>query len=136
MLEAIENELGDRKIIVVERLELPARAEGTRGIPDAYRTGYIGNWLLSDEALKGRLWRHQALALDAFGSGRNVVLSTGTVSGKSLVFQAAAIKVLQDDDEAKVLVSYPLRALAADQDVATSSPYGWNAGKLDCKHYG
>ena len=118
MLEAFENELSDRELTVVERLELPARVERTQGIPDAYRAGPVGNWLLSDEALKGKLWRHQTLALEAFASGRNVVLSTGTASGKSLVFQAAAIKVLQDDDEAKVLVFYPLKALAADQDVS------------------
>ncbi len=118
MLEVFESEIRDRELTVVERLELPSRAERTQGIPDAYRAGSVGNWLLSDEALKGKLWRHQALALEAFASDRNVVLSTGTASGKSLVFQAAAIKVLQDDDEAKVLVFYPLKALAADQDVS------------------
>ena len=47
-----------------------------------------------------------------------MVLSTGTSSGKSLVFQAAAIKALQEDEEARVLVFYPLKALAADQDVS------------------
>ena len=92
--------------------------ERTEAIPDTYRAGPIGRWLLSDEALERKLWRHQALALKAFASGRNVVLSTGTASGKSLVFQAAAIRVLQDDDEAKVLVLYPQKALAADQDVS------------------
>ena len=68
--------------------------------------------------MKGNLWRHQALALEAFSSGDNVVLSTGTASGKSLVFQAATIKTLEADDEAKVLVFYPLKPLAADQDVS------------------
>lgn len=118
MLNEFEYEIGDRELTVIERLELPARKERTQEIPDAYRAGPVGNWLHSDEALKGSLWRHQALALEAFASDRNVVLSTGTASGKSLVFQAAAIKVLQDDDEAKVLVFYPLKALAADQDVS------------------
>lgn len=118
MLNVFENETRDRELPVVERLELPARSERTQGVPDAYRSGPVGDWLLADEVLKGNLWRHQALALEAFASGRNVVLSTGTASGKSLVFQAAAIKVLQSDDEAKVLVFYPLKALAADQDVS------------------
>lgn len=118
MLNVFENEIRDRELTIVERLELPARKEGTQGIPDAYRVGPVGHWLLCDEALKGKLWRHQALALEAFASGRNVVLSTGTASGKSLVFQAATIKVLQEDEDAKVLVFYPQKALAADQDVS------------------
>ena len=39
MLEALESKLRDWEITVVERLELPARVEGTQGIPDAYRAG-------------------------------------------------------------------------------------------------
>ena len=118
MLDVFEAELLDEAFAVVERLELPARKARTMPVPEAYRSGAVGKWLLSDETLKRNLWRHQALALDAFAVGHNVVLSTGTASGKSLVFQAAAIKTLQNDDEAKVLVFYPLKALAADQDVS------------------
>lgn len=118
MLKVFETAVKNRELTVVESLELPARVEKTEPIPDAYRSGPVGEWLLSDDALKGNLWRHQALALNAFASGTNVVLSTGTASGKSLVFQAAAIKTLQEDDEAKILVFYPLKALAADQDVS------------------
>lgn len=119
MLDAfkVELEKGNR-LDVIERLELPARAERRTPIPNPYRTGAVGRWLLSDEALKGNLWRHQALALEAFSSGNNVVLATGTASGKSLMFQAATIKTLEADDEARVLVFYPLKALAADQDVS------------------
>ena len=118
MLNVFEKEVRDHGLTIVERLELPARVERTQSIPDPYRKGPVGNWLLSDEVLKGNLWCHQALALEAFASDRNVVLSTGTASGKSLVFQASAIRVLQDDDEAKVLVFYPLKSLAADQDAS------------------
>lgn len=118
MLDRFEARIRNRELITVERLELSPRDERTEGIPDAYRDGPVGRWLLSDDALKGRLWRHQAVALKACASGKNVVLSTGTASGKSLVFQAAAIRTLQQDDEAKVLVFYPLKALAADQDAS------------------
>lgn len=118
ILEVFETELKSQKLTVVERFELPAREERTIPVPDIYRKGPVGRWLLSDDALKGNLWRHQALALEAFATGNNVVLSTGTSSGKSLVFQAAAIKTLQEDEEARVLVFYPLKALAADQDVS------------------
>lgn len=43
------------------------------------------------------------------------MLSTGTASGKSLVFQAAGLRLLREDPEARILVFYPLKALAADQ---------------------
>ena len=118
MRDVFEKEVDNEKLTVVERLELPPREERTMPVPDAYRTGPVSKWLLSDDTLKGNLWRHQALALEAFAARNNVVLSTGTASGKSLVFQAAAIKTLQEDDEAKVLVFYPLRALVADQGVS------------------
>ncbi len=118
MRDVFEKEVDNEKLTVIERLELPSREERTMPIPDAYRTGPVSNWLLSDDNLKGNLWRHQALALEAFAAQNNVVLSTATASGKSLMFQAAAIKTLQEDDEAKVLVFYPLKALAADQDVS------------------
>lgn len=118
MLDAFEAQLREQVLTVVDRLELRARKERTMPIPDDYRTGSVGNWLRSDDTLRGNLWRHQSLALDAFASGDNVVLSTGTASGKSLVFQAAAIKTLQEDSDAKVLVFYPQKALAADQDAS------------------
>ena len=118
ILDIFERELEKQNLEVVERLGLAAREERTMPIPDAYRKGQVGKWLQSDDVLKGRLWQHQAMALEAYAAGNNVVLSTGTASGKSLVFQAAAIRTLQDDDDAKVLVFYPLKALAADQDVS------------------
>ena len=58
MLEAFENELRDRELTVVERLELPARMGRTQAIPDAFCAGPVGHWLLSDEALEGMLWRY------------------------------------------------------------------------------
>ena len=118
MLSVFEAELGNQELTVIERIELPEREEMTMPVPDAYRAGPVGDWLLSDDTLRGNLWRHQALALEAFAAGKNVVLATGTASGKSLVFQAAAIRTLHNDSEAKVLVFYPQKALAADQEVS------------------
>lgn len=118
MLDAFEAELREQELTVVDRIELPAREKRAMPIPGDYRSGSVGEWLCSDDTLRGNLWRHQALALDAFASGNNVALSTGTASGKSLVFQAAAIKTLQDDSDATVLVFYPQKALAADQDAS------------------
>ena len=62
MLKVFENEIVDRELTVVERLELPARVERTQDIPDAYRARPVDHWLLADEALKGKLWRHHRRA--------------------------------------------------------------------------
>ncbi len=118
MLDVFEDEAQAREFTLVERLQIPARDERPMPVPEGYRMGSVGKWLLSDDILRGQLWRHQALALEAFAAGNNVVLSTGTASGKSLVFQAAAIKRLQENSEAAILVFYPLKALAADQDAS------------------
>jgi DEAD/DEAH box helicase domain-containing protein len=45
-------------------------------------------------------------------------MATSTASGKSLVFQCAALRLLERDPEARVLVFYPLKALATDQLVS------------------
>ena len=44
-----------------------------------------------------------------------MVISTGTASGKSLIFQLYALHCLLTDPDTKVLVFYPLRALTNDQ---------------------
>src|SRR5690242_11400357 len=41
-----------------------------------------------------QLWAHQAEGLRHVHDGRNVVISTGTASGKSLVFQVPALEAL------------------------------------------
>ncbi|MFZ4688368.1 MAG: DEAD/DEAH box helicase [Polymorphobacter sp.] len=60
-------------------------------------------------------WSHQVRALDLLGAGENVVVATGTASGKSLIFQLRAFDLVLRNPDAKVLVFYPLKALAADQ---------------------
>ncbi|MDE0279743.1 MAG: DEAD/DEAH box helicase [Gammaproteobacteria bacterium] len=99
----------------LDRIDLPARAERSAAIPDTYRKGSPGRWLTQDTNLRGHLWLHQAKALAIAADGRNLVISTGTASGKSLVFQSAAFRTLDEDDEAAVMVFYPLKALSNDQ---------------------
>ncbi len=59
-------------------------------------------------------YAHQAKALKALEGGANLVLSTPTASGKSLVFQAPALKAALEGDTALFL--YPTKALARDQE--------------------
>lgn len=70
------------------------------------------------------LWGHQAEALRAVGDGRDVVIATGTASGKSLVYQAAGLQALRDGRGGSglsgarrptVLYLAPTKALAFDQ---------------------
>ena len=99
----------------VDRVEIPARSERSVAIPADFQSGSTGRWLMHDPKLQGKLWLHQAKAMEAAAKGRNVVVATGTASGKSLVFQSAALRTLDGDDEAAVIVFYPLKALATDQ---------------------
>ena len=115
MLKEFERLIGTDDVSSVERLDLPARTERSTSIPDAYGSGSMGRWLTNDDRLRGRVWLHQAKAMMIAAEGRNLVISTGTASGKSLVFQSAAFRMLDADDEAAVIVFYPLKALSNDQ---------------------
>lgn len=100
---------------VVDRFDIAAGPERLGDLPAAFRTDQL---LAVVRALaRGRetVWLHQAKALTMLGQGENVVLATGTGSGKSLVFQAEMIRSLLADPEATGFALYPTKALAWDQ---------------------
>ena len=67
-------------------------------------------------ALRGtRLFAHQARALDLLAEGRDVVLATGTASGKTLVYQVPALAQALAEPGSHSLFLFPLRALEQDQ---------------------
>src|SRR4051794_39492607 len=70
------------------------------------------------EALSGAgieaLWSHQAEALEAAREG-NVMVTSGTASGKSLAFNLPVLDTLAHDPRARALYLYPTKALAQDQ---------------------
>ena len=63
----------------------------------------------------GQLYLHQAAGLELLGQGNNLVISTGTASGKSLVFQAPTMHHLATHSNATAIATYPIKALARDQ---------------------
>lgn len=128
MLTEFELLIDTNTVSCVERLALPAQAERSVPIPDAYGGGSAGRWLLNDAKLEGRLWLHQAKALTIAAEGRNLVISTGTASRKSWVFQSAAFRVLDEDEQAAVIVFYPLKALSNDQLSPSSGRRDWPGG--------
>jgi DEAD/DEAH box helicase domain-containing protein len=62
-----------------------------------------------------RPWSHQAQAAELAHAGRDVVVATGTASGKSLAYQLPALTALMSNPKACVLYLAPTKALAADQ---------------------
>lgn len=63
---------------------------------------------------RASLWRHQALALQEIADGKHLVISTGTASGKSLVFMIPMIHELLHGT-GTILIFYPQKALGGDQ---------------------
>ena len=62
-----------------------------------------------------RLYAHQVDAIDALRAGKNVVVETGTASGKTLCYNVPVIEELIKDPESHALYLFPMKALAQDQ---------------------
>ncbi len=62
-----------------------------------------------------RPWTHQAQAAELAHAGHDVVLATGTASGKSLAYQLPGLAAVLDNPKSCVLYLSPTKALAADQ---------------------
>lgn len=61
------------------------------------------------------LYKHQTDAISAVLDGKNLVLSTGVASGKSLTYQIPIMQTLCVNPSARELLIYPTKALAQDQ---------------------
>ncbi len=62
-----------------------------------------------------QLYGHQRAAYDLLRAGRDVVVSTGTASGKSLCYQLAVLDDFARDPQSRALLVFPTKALAQDQ---------------------
>ena len=62
-----------------------------------------------------RLYCHQADALDRVHNGEDVLVVTGTASGKSLCYVVPIIEALIADPDATALLLFPTKALCQDQ---------------------
>lgn len=60
-------------------------------------------------------YAHQAEAMNALQEGKNVVVSTSTSSGKSLIYQLPVLYALEQDSESRAMYIFPTKALAQDQ---------------------
>ncbi|MGX7896034.1 DEAD/DEAH box helicase [Tsuneonella sp. HG222] len=99
---------------VIERVEIPPRPARYARPPAEFTSGATGDWLAASVGSSDKVFANQAAGLEKVVAGANLVISTPTASGKSLVFMAAAIDELLNRG-GRVLVFYPQKALGSDQ---------------------
>lgn len=62
-----------------------------------------------------RLYSHQVASLDAVREGKDVLIVTGTASGKSLCYQLPLLEMIETRPSARALLLHPTKALSQDQ---------------------
>lgn len=116
MLASLKEILEDLGYEIVGEIHVPPRPERRAPLTADWRDHPVAALAKEVGGPANGLWNHQTEALARFGRGENVVLTTATASGKSLVFQMAALRTLMDDPDARIAVFYPLKALSQDQE--------------------
>ena len=97
---------------IVATRELPGREGSAVPLPEGLHPAL--RQALAERDIE-RLWSHQAETFARAQAGENVVVSTGTASGKSLGFLLPALHTVLEEPAARVLLLYPTKALAHDQ---------------------
>lgn len=115
MLNVLRDLLAKGGYTIAEDFVMPSSEARYRPIPQFLFESSIGSYLQHSKFGEMGLWNHQALALEKLGQEKNVVVSTGTASGKSLIFRTISFHQIMLHPERRVLVFYPLKALATDQ---------------------
>src|SRR5579884_1880458 len=129
-----DNFLIDNEWVKNYEMALAGRKKQTVQADDLHLSPATAKFLRS--TFSGMLYRHQGAAVEAFLRGRDVCLTTGTASGKSLAFYIAGLEALQQQPTSKILVSYPLKALGREQedrwqDALNSAGLGIRVGRID-----
>lgn len=95
-------------------IELPRREKNLFDFSDLKLTKATNSYLSS--AAENGIYLHQKEAIRTCKNGANVCVTTGTASGKSLIFYAAALEKLCASRKQRILAIYPTKALAAEQE--------------------
>lgn len=109
--DAIASAVWDDPNVVAQRT-LAARAGRTRPFP---RDLHADARAAIEAAGIAAPYAHQADAFAAFAADRDVLLATGTASGKSLAYHMATLDLQARDGQATALYLFPTKALAHDQ---------------------
>lgn len=97
----------------IEHIELLPPREGAYATPARPLPGELQR-LLASRGID-RLYSHQVEALEAARAGRDVVVVTGTASGKTLCYNLPVLESVVERDDARALCLFPTKALAQDQ---------------------
>lgn len=62
-----------------------------------------------------RLYTHQARAVDLVRDGQDVLITTGTASGKSVCYVLPVLEMLLESRDSRALLAFPTKALCQDQ---------------------
>ena len=104
---------------------LPARLAQTRPLPDdlpaPLKQTLIASGIHS-------LYSHQSEAWIRARAGENIILSTGTASGKTLAYNLPVLASLVEDSDARALYLFPTKALTQDQlsNLSNLTPDTWH----------
>ena len=129
-IESIIQEKGFRiRHQVFER----AKEEDSKSYNDLDLSETSLNFLLNSDIKT--LWSHQHEAIKLAKNGHNVCVTTSTSSGKTQIFQIAAMEILSQRPGSKVLAIYPMKALSSQQ-VDRWKRSGLNIGIIDGDHKG
>ena len=99
---------------IVDVQRNPAREARYYGYTDIGLSNQSRKFL--EDSLPNGIYHHQKEAIEGFLIGENICLTTGTASGKSLVFYVAAIEKLVKHSDSKIIATYPLKALGREQE--------------------
>ncbi len=119
---------------IADVLHTPARQGQLLPVEDLPLAPTTLNFLQT--AYPNGIYSHQKSAIQLALADKNVCMVTGTASGKSLVFQTAALDMLSRDPEARVMAIYPMKALSNEQQdrwqtvLKQLGPKG-HAGRID-----
>lgn len=110
-IEAFKNEKRFSSTIVAENIKAEKQAK-TADFPNGLLP-YIPK-LFKSMGIK-EPYKHQTIAIEKLLEGKNVVVSCGVASGKSLVYQSVILNQIIQNPQSRALLLFPTKALAQDQ---------------------
>ncbi|KAJ4480369.1 P-loop containing nucleoside triphosphate hydrolase protein [Lentinula edodes] len=114
---------------IVDHRIVEAR-EGQTGSLDPPLSATIQKALQSSRNITS-LYSHQTAAISALDYGKDVIVSTSTASGKSVIYQVPLLRLLENDRRVTAIFVYPTKALAQDQKTALENLLGTCPGLED-----
>ncbi|MCS7135161.1 MAG: DEAD/DEAH box helicase [Nitrososphaerota archaeon] len=99
---------------VVYKHYLPSRSREVFEIDDLRLSEFSKRYLKN--SFPDGIYRHQKEALERFLNGKNICITSGTASGKSLIFYVGAMEKISRSPESKIIAIYPLKALGKEQE--------------------